>query len=112
MTNHSNFGRPPLAVSRARKLKRSVHWRASAPLRGWAAASPLLNDVPVMRHRWDPPLLWWSPIAPWLWQRQTAGLELLNEVFAYTPHVCGLLDGNAPTALGVHELLFIFPAPD
>jgi hypothetical protein len=50
--------------------------------------------------------------APWLWQLHTAGLELLHKALAHTPHVCSLLDWNAPAPLCVYELLFIFPAPD
>ena len=69
------------------------------------------NHVPVMRNGWDVPLLWWSPLAPWLWQRQTAGLELLKHVLAHTTDMGGLLDGNAPASLGVQKLLFIFPVP-
>src|SRR5919198_869311 len=77
----------------------------------WMAASPLCKHVPVRRHRRDRPVLWWLPMAPWLWQRQTAGLELLHNVLAHTTHMGGLLDGNAPTSLGVSELICIFPAP-
>jgi hypothetical protein len=50
-------------------------------------------------------------MAPWLWQHQTAGLELLKNVLPHTTDIGGLLDGNAPASLGVQELRFIFPAP-
>ena len=50
-------------------------------------------------------------MAPWLWQCQTAGLELLKNVLAHTTDMGGLLDGNAPASLGVQKLLFIFPVP-
>ena len=44
------------------------------------------------------PLLWRSPMAPWRWKRQTAGLELLKQTL-YTTDMGGLLDGNAPASL-------------
>ena len=78
---------------------------------------PLLGGFPLTqarashRKRWDCPLLWRSPMAPWRWKRQTAGLELLKYILAHTTDMGGLLDGNAPASLGIQKLLFIFPAP-
>jgi len=56
---------------------------------------------------WDSPSLWWSLTAPWLWQLETAGLELLKYVLAHTTDMGSLLDRNAPKEGGLRWNLIV-----